>query len=234
MGYVSREEADKRAAEANEGGDFLKLKDGESVLLVFIGEPWARTLFWDGSKSVPYTEQAYAAAVLANPTGTKSPKVRFPMSAWKCVKQELVIADLAASTYEDMRRVENKFGDGCVIDMTRNGTGLDTKYSFLPGFTDGKLAVSNLPEGTAGHDFAQIFGDAPAGGFEDASNNDIRITEDEALDIMAELKAIPMPDALKIMKDVGAERVSQLTGAQAAKVRAAMAPGVLHDSELPF
>jgi len=116
------------AAEKADGGLFIKLKDGESINLVFLGAPHPiETAFVDG-KTVPFTEE------LAR-RGVKS-QTRVRMNVWRIDDGGGVgILELAVGFFKKVILCRKKYGDerfaNSVFTLTRTGEKMNTKYDVL-------------------------------------------------------------------------------------------------------
>lgn len=109
--------------EAGGGGQFLKLKDKESVYGVFLGELYEFFTVWKDGKSQVASET--------------TPKSAFRFRINFVVKEgnEYVakIFENGATVYHDMKGLHEEYDlEKIVVKMTRNGAGLDTTYSLVP------------------------------------------------------------------------------------------------------
>jgi len=112
--------------ETGQGGQFLKLKDGESQYVIFMGEPYEFYQVFDQAK------------MKANivPEGTPKASFRFRMNAVIKVGQnyEVRIFENGATVYNMLKTLNDEYGgiETVIIKITRKGTMLDTEYQLVP------------------------------------------------------------------------------------------------------
>lgn len=118
----------EKAADRAEGGLFLKLKDGESINVVFLGVPHpTETAYVDG-KTVPYTEELARKGVKA--------QTRVRMNVWKIDNGGGVcILELAVGFFKKVILCRKKYGDerfsNSVFTLNRTGEKMNTKYEIM-------------------------------------------------------------------------------------------------------
>ncbi len=113
----------KKIEEHSGNGDYIKLKDKESIIGVFVGEPYEFNAVF---------EQRYVEV----PEGTKGAKFRFRINF--IVKDGPTfsprIFENSATVYRQLEELHTEYGlDSIFVKITRNGDGLETTYSILPG-----------------------------------------------------------------------------------------------------
>lgn len=110
-----------------EGGggskNFLKLKDKESVVGIFMGELHEFSVTWEGGKS----------SIV--PEGTPNSKFRFRVNV--VIKEGAVyvpkIFEQGLMVYKSLAELHEEYNlQSIAVKITRNGTGTDTTYSLLP------------------------------------------------------------------------------------------------------
>ncbi len=107
--------------ESHDGGKFLKLKDGESVQLVFRGEIFERRVKWDGKT---YVE---------DPSGNSRYKVNAVIFNLETKKFEAKIYEFPPTVYDTLSSINEEMPlEKTKIKITRQGTGTDTNYVIIP------------------------------------------------------------------------------------------------------
>lgn len=112
-----------------EGGQFFKLDDGQSALVAFLGEPLIRETYWDGTTYQDWTPGCGHPKTLK----TKMNVAVFTLEGGKPVLQGVQILEQGKNFFKDVMKLDKKYGiDNKVFEITRDGTGTDTKYTLLP------------------------------------------------------------------------------------------------------
>lgn len=112
---------DPSQIKTGDGGNFLKVKNKETVSVVFRGEPYEFYSVF-GSKS-------------AVPEGTKGSKFRFLINAIVFEDGKFVAKpwEQGISVYKQLAHLNKEFGLEGKMKITRSGSGKDdTEYSILP------------------------------------------------------------------------------------------------------
>ena len=112
--------------EANAGGQFLKLKDKESVYVIFMGDPYEYYCVWNNGASSPV------------PEGTSKAKFRFRINA--VVKEAdgsyvPKIFEQGPTIYNTLKDFNHEYDglDTVIIKITRKGSSMnDTEYQLVP------------------------------------------------------------------------------------------------------
>jgi hypothetical protein len=107
----------------NGSGNFLKLKDGESVQVVFRGNPYEFYVQWENGKATQCN------------AGARDAKFRFRINAVVSENGVMVakIFEQGAVVYNDLKELHAEYGlETTKIKIKRNGSGTDTTYQILP------------------------------------------------------------------------------------------------------
>lgn len=105
-------------------GNFLRIKDGESHYVIFVGSPVEFYTLWEGNKT------------RVVPEGTPKANFRFRMNA--VVKENnahvVKIFENGATVYRMLATIEKEYGDleSVIVKVSRRGTGLETEYTLMP------------------------------------------------------------------------------------------------------
>ncbi len=117
----------KKLAEkhANQGGIFVRLQnDGDTVVGVFCGEPYAKEVYWDGQK---YCDAA--------PEAGGKMSLRVSLNFYVPSEGAMKIIEGGTAWFKDLLEVREKYGtDKWIFEVKRRGKKGDpkTKYSILP------------------------------------------------------------------------------------------------------
>lgn len=102
---------------------FLKLKDKESVVGIFRGEPRDFYAAWDGKKYVEVAED--------DPNGSFRFKINFVIKEGANYVPK--IFENGVAVYRQLAELNAEYDlSETTVKITRNGTGTDTAYSILP------------------------------------------------------------------------------------------------------
>ena len=103
--------------------NFLKLKDKESVVGIFRGEPRDFFAMWDGKKYVEVAED--------DPNGFFRFKINFVVKEGSNYVAK--IFENGSQVYKQLAELHTEYDlQETTVKITRNGTGTDTSYSILP------------------------------------------------------------------------------------------------------
>ena len=109
-------------------GKFGKLENGASCVGAFTGAPHAIETHWVGAASVRCTGDGCAMCRKGVPT-----KVRVRMNFFDFAQNAMKIWEGGAPFFRDLKVLKKKYGLGdMAFEMTRQGTGKNTKYIILP------------------------------------------------------------------------------------------------------
>jgi len=122
---MSWESVQKRVDEQPTGGQFIRLaEDGDTVVGVFCGEPFAREIIWESDASVPFDADRHKG---------KRPSLRIAINFFETATKEMRIFEMNATTFRDVVKCKDKYGlEKWSFEITRHGTGKKTTYSILP------------------------------------------------------------------------------------------------------
>lgn len=127
-------------------GNFLKLKEGESILGVFRGEPHVVYKKWENNKSVPAEY------------GDQGAKFGFRVNFITKIKDQYqpVIWEQGAIVYTQLKEFNKDYPlESTIVKITRQGTGLDTTYSILPN-PKGHIVTPELEAALSGVKLADL------------------------------------------------------------------------------
>jgi hypothetical protein len=119
----AKELADKHVAA---GGIFVRLQnDGDKIVGVFCGEPFAKEVYWDGQKYSDTPPEGVAA----------KPSLRVALNFYVPAEGAMKIIEGGTAWFKDVLDVKDKYGlDKWSFEIKRRGKKGDpkTKYSILP------------------------------------------------------------------------------------------------------
>lgn len=109
------------------GDLFIRLKDdGDSVIVAIIGEPEARKVVWDGSRTVDYDPAIHVG---------ERPKTRWMLNAFDVGEKSMKILEANQQLFRQLATVREKFPlEQWLVQIKRQGRAGDPKttYSVLP------------------------------------------------------------------------------------------------------
>lgn len=210
--------ADKHASQ---GGIFVRLAgDGDKIVGVFCGEPFAREVVWTGERY-----ETYDAANKAH--ADKRPSLRVMLNFYVPAENAMKVIEGGTTWFKDVLKIRDKYGvDKWLFEIERHGEAGNPKttYSLLPEekVTDelkAKIAACEL------HDLERLAnsqGDAedakPA--TTTASRKDGPIDPRVAGEIVARLKSLPRTDVDAFIAKMGVQRVRDLKASDETAARA--------------
>jgi hypothetical protein len=121
------ESAEQVRRETATGGLYLSLQAGDKALVVFAGAPTTFRTVWIDGRSEAFDPKRhdgkrpstrYAFPVLCPVTGAKE----YTAHVW----------ETSGQTFDAIRAARKKYGPRYLYEVTRTGSGKDTKYSVLP------------------------------------------------------------------------------------------------------
>ncbi|MBK6696875.1 MAG: hypothetical protein IPG50_32515 [Myxococcales bacterium] len=143
--------ADKHATQ---GSIFVRLQnDGDAVVGVFCGEPYAREVYWDGEKYVEATADGPPPGATA-----KTPSLRVALNFYVPSEGTMKIVEGGTQWFRDLVNVREKYGlDKWLFEIKRHGKPKDpkTKYTILPEEKIDDALRAKLSHVSA-HDLAQM------------------------------------------------------------------------------
>lgn len=115
----------EKAKQIKEGSSFLKLGDGESVRLVFVGEPHVFYQAKDAFKTGDKTEWSQWA---------EGRTTRFKINAAVQSKDgwEMKIFSSGRTVLSNLVELKEKYGLRRMYELKRKGTGTETEYYLMP------------------------------------------------------------------------------------------------------
>lgn len=211
--------ADKHASQ---GGIFVRLvNDGDKIVGVFCGEPFAREVVWTGERY-----ETYDAANKAH--ADKRPSLRVMLNFYVPAEKAMKVIEGGTVWFKDVLKIRDKYGlDKWLFEIERHGEAGSPKttYSLLPEekLTDelrDEIAACEL------HDLERLAnsqGDAdearPAAAAATA-RKDGPIDPRVAGDIVARLKSLPRAEVDAFIAKMGVQRVRDLKAADETAARA--------------
>lgn len=126
-GWEHTERLSEKYAAAS--GRFVRLsKDGDKVVGVFVGAPYAREMHWDEEKYAECTGQNCPFCVKG-----KNPVFRVVFNFYVLKTKSLKIIEGGNSWYKDVVQVRDKYGlERWSFEVKRHGQAAKTSYSILP------------------------------------------------------------------------------------------------------
>jgi hypothetical protein len=182
-----------------QGGSWIRLQnDGDTTVVVFLGEPYPRQVcFVDGKYHVA-TEELKAAGHKAS--------LRVALNVFVLETKEVKVLEQGVVFFKDLVRVRDKYGlSDWAFDVTRNGAAKDpkTRYSILP---ERQLSPEEkrVIQGLKLHDLAALYGEA------EAEDEPEFVDEEVARQMVGQLKLLPRQAAERFCQKFGVERVRDL------------------------
>ena len=192
----------KKLAEkhASEGGKFVRLQnDGDKVVGVFCGEPYAREVYWDGEK---YSDTA--------PEGGKA-SLRVALNFYVPAEGAMKVIEGGTAWFKDVVEIREKYGvEKWIFEVKRRGKKGDpkTKYSILPEtqVDDAMRArIKSLPL----HDLAAVSGEGDRGTAAAPATVDL----DVARTIAERLRPLPRESGEAFLAEFRISRIRELRNA---------------------
>jgi hypothetical protein len=204
----------KKLAEqhAGAGSLFVRLQnDGDKVVGVFCGDPYAREVYWTGEA---YSEVPPAGA-------SARPTLRILLNFFVPAEAAMKIIEGGTAWFRDVLGVRDKYGlDRWTFEVKRNGKKGDpkTRYSILPEahIDEGvraRIAASPL------HDLNNLGAGAAADGDADADGDAMAATqpqqpqtvdEDTARAVLDRLRPLPREVAAALLAEFKVTRLREL------------------------
>lgn len=194
--------ADKHASQ---GSIFVRLQnDGDAVVGVFCGEPYAREVYWDGEKYVEATADGPPPGATA-----KTPSLRVALNFYVPSEGTMKIVEGGTQWFRDLVNVREKYGlDKWLFEIKRHGKPKDpkTKYTILPEEKIDDALRATLAR-VATHDLAQMSAPSEDG---DGSGGPRVVDVDVARQFADRLRALPRSDADTFLQEFKIERLRDL------------------------
>ncbi|MGH7295371.1 MAG: hypothetical protein ACRELB_10580 [Polyangiaceae bacterium] len=195
--------AEKHAAA---GGIFVRLQnDGDKVVGVFCGEPFAKEVYWDGDKYVD-----------APPEGSApKPSLRVSLNFYVPTDGAMKIIEGGTAWFKDVLEVKDKYGlEKWSFEVKRRGKKGDpkTKYSILPD-TQVDDALRARITAAALHDLGAIGAPSEADADAPAAEAPKTIDLDTARQLVERLRPLPREVATAFLAELKIERIRDLLSA---------------------
>ena len=140
---MSWEDAEKLADEMDaDGGDYIRLKDGDKVVCAIVGPPVGRKCVWDGARTVDYNPEQHEGLKV---------KTRYTLPLHVLDKGNKIF-ECGPRMFRQVLACKSKYGlDDWLFEISRTGSGVnDTEYKCMPekrisavaGLTD-KIAAAS-------------------------------------------------------------------------------------------
>jgi hypothetical protein len=195
-----------------EGGRFLKFDDGEKHLIAFLGEPHIREIYWEDSKTHPWTEGCGKPKSLKTSMNVAVIENKAGAYVIKAVK----VLENSKTFYKLVAKMDAKYGvEAQIFEIERTGSKTDTTYTILP-----EAAIT--PALRAQLDALELF-DLTSDGEEDAGKKTgSSKAKDEPAAIMSQTDGDVLIARLKDLKaKLGEAQGGQMMGDFLAKFRIA-------------
>jgi hypothetical protein len=197
---TARQLAEKHAAA---GGIFVRLQnDGDKVVGVFCGEPFAKEVYWDGQKYITTPPEG----------GGPKPSLRVSLNFYVPADGAMKVIEGGTAWFRDVLTVKDKYSlDKFSYEITRRGKKGDpkTKYSILPDTPvddamRARIAAASL------HELSAL-----GSGTEDAGDAEAPKTIDleTARQIVDRLKPLSREVAHAFLSEMRVERIRDLLSA---------------------
>lgn len=195
------ERTEQFSQRAESSSQWLKLaNDGDQAVVVFLGEPYPRTVVFEDGGYQPFTKEHEAR-------GAK-PTYRFPINVAALPDFDVKVLEVGAGLIRDVLKVRAKYGlEGWAYEVTRRGAAKDPKttYDLLP---ERQLTVDEQRRcaGLKLHDLAELYDRGSSTSTEPAPIDDAT-----ALALVEQLKALPRPAVDEWLHEMRITRVRELT-----------------------
>jgi hypothetical protein len=198
--------ADKHVAA---GGIFVRLQnDGDKIVGVFCGEPYAKEVYWDGQK---YSD--------VPPEGAPAkPSLRVSLNLFVPAEGAMKVIEGGTGWFKDLLEVRDKYGlEKWSFEIKRRGKKGDpkTKYSILPDAPvddamRARIAAAGLHDLAAMGTTSESEGDAP----QPATAASSTIDEDTARQLVDRLRPLPREVAHAFLAEFKIGRIRELPSSE--------------------
>lgn len=198
--------ADKHDAESD--GLFVRLTDdGDKVVGVFVGEPYAREVHWSGERYVSCLGDGCSFCEAG-----KKPSLRVAINFYVPGQRSLKVIEGGIVWFKDLVKVREKYGlNKWSFEIERHGEAGNPKttYTILPEekLTDEVTAEINKLEL---HDLAKVTSGDTSGDTGSTSENDKRIAPQITTRYIERLKALPREAVDEFLSRFEVERIRDL------------------------
>ncbi len=207
---------DLAAKHASANGLFVKLPaDGDKIIGVFCGEPYAREVLWIDDRCITYDER--------DPVHKgKKASMRVALNFYVLAERTMKIIEGGVTWFKDLDAVTQQFPiEEHKFQIQRRGGANDprTSYLFMPmGEVDQSLR-SEIAKAEL-HNIEQVYsGHGP----QDAVRSSSLIDPATAINLIERLKQLPRSVTDELLKPFGVQRVKEVKASDAAKLQAAIA-----------
>jgi hypothetical protein len=199
----AKELAEKHAAA---GGIFVRLQnDGDKVVGVFCGEPYAKEVYWDGEKYSDTPPEGAAA----------KPSLRVSLNLFVPAVGAMKIIEGGTAWFKDVLEVKEKYGlEKWTFEIKRRGKKGDpkTKYSILPDTqVDDAMRARIAAAGL--HDLGAIGTGADGDTGSVPAETPKAIDLDTARQLVDRLRPLPRDVAQAFLAEMKVERIRDLLSA---------------------
>lgn len=232
MGKRGWDTGKEMADSASGGGKFLSLKDdGDKATIVFIGEPFARLVFWDQEAQTYHDADSDEGKAFGDNHPDKKPSFRASINCLVLASgngdkiapdERVAIFEGGVNWFNDLVKCKTKYGLGVwSFELERSGKKGDTKttYSILPdkkivdvpGLAEKIVAAVEYNLEDPNSDDAQSPAASAAGG----SSNGV-ITDEDSKTLITGLKALDRSELDAFLTEFGVKRIKELPSSKLA------------------
>lgn len=188
------------------GGIFVRLQnDGDKVVGVFCGEPYAKEVYWDGQKYIDTPPEGSAL----------KPSLRVSLNFYVPADGAMKIIEGGTAWFKDVLEVKEKYGlEKWSFEIKRRGKKGDpkTKYSILPDTqVDDAMRARIVAAGL--HDLGAVGATPDADGDGAPTEAPKAIDLDTARQLVDRLRPLPRDVATAFLAEMKIERIRDLMSA---------------------
>jgi hypothetical protein len=188
------------------GGIFVRLQsDGDKIVGVFVGEPYAKEVYWDGTKYSDTPPEG--AAVKAS--------LRVSLNIFVPAEGAMKIIEGGTAWFKDVIAVRDKYGiDKYAFEITRRGKKGDpkTKYTILPDVPVDDSMRARIAA-TPLHDLGAIGTGSDADADPAPAESPKTIDLETARQLVDRLRPLPRDAAQAFLAEMKIERIRDLLSA---------------------
>lgn len=195
---MSWADAAKRAKEHDQGsGEFLRLDDGDSVLVTFLGTPKPRDVIWDPSEHRSYDAESDRGQELE----AEGERVKLRWVLKVGIGDDIKTWETSNQTFGDevVEALNRNERSKTLFEITRKGTGKDTRYKVYRNrdLTAAECEIFAIQDKPSGDHPSQV-----------ASNGKI---DQGAADVIKEtLEGVDMMEQAKFLNQYDAKRFTDI------------------------
>ncbi|MCY1033235.1 hypothetical protein OV207_17400 [Corallococcus sp. BB11-1] len=205
-----------------QGGAWLKLaNDGDTAVVVFLGEPYPREVVFLDNKFVPFDEKLKAQG--------HKPSLRVALNVAVYGTREVKVMEQASTFFTNLLQVRAKYGlETWAFEVKRHGAAKDPKttYSLLPEkqlspaeVTDFQaLRLHDLPKLYAAEAAAAASGTSPAATSSPKVGEPVDVKLAQAM--ATALKALPREAVDRFLQKFGVQRIRDIPASKGELARA--------------